>query len=295
MALVEFRIDTATGKPVDVRVSRGASKTHNETIKKIVQGMPSWKTGGSPDVEFSLLIRFDLTADGLRETEISPLRGYKPKECQFFKPDPTISNALTRNREKWKKMLIVEDVTGSMIPYVADLLIWNSLRSNMENTGHFVFFNDGDAKEDFEKEIGCTGGIYHVRPKSLTELEKMMVKAIAGGTGGDTRENDMEAVLAGIEACPDCTDIILIADNNATPRDLSLLEKVGKPIHVILCGIQYAPNPAHLGIAWKTKGSVHTLQQDITELAKMQEGDSIKVMGQLYRIINGKLVEISRE
>jgi hypothetical protein len=174
------------------------------------------------------------------------------------------------------------------------LLLWNALKGNLQQTSHFVFFNDGDNTPNAEKEIGSTGGIYHATPKNVEVLEETMIAAIAGGNGDDIPENDIEAILAGIKACPDCAEVILIADNNATPRDLKLVEQITKPVHVILCGIKYAPNPAHLYIAWKTKGSLHTIKEDIDTLAKMEEGQTIKVMGASYKIINGKFVPIGR-
>jgi hypothetical protein len=65
-------------------------------------------------------------------------------------------------------------------------------------------------------------------------------------------------------------------------------------VRVILCGVRYYPNPAHLYIAWKTKGSLHTIKEDITKLAEMKEGESITVMGKSYKILNGKFVPVGK-
>lgn len=292
-AVVNFNIDTASGKPHNVVVSKGVNPTHNEHIKTIVRQMSGWKPG-DPRVLFSLIIQFSTDEVNGPQTKTSPLFGYIPEDCRGLKTDSLVVKVFERNKD-WKKMLVVEDVTGSMMPYVADLLLWNALKGNLQNTEHFVFFNDGDSKDNYEKEIGKTGGIYQTKPKNVDVLEKTMIDAIAGGHGGDTPENDIEAILAGMAACPDCEEIILIADNTATPRDMALLEKVTKPVHVILCGVRYYPNPAHMTIAFKTKGSLHTIKEDIYDLAKMQEGQRITVMGTTYKVLNGKVVEVSRE
>jgi hypothetical protein len=52
----------------------------------------------------------------------------------------------------------------------------------------------------------------------------------------DGPENNIEAILHGIKQNHRIKSVILIADNNATPRDLELLNKVRGPTRVILCG-----------------------------------------------------------
>jgi hypothetical protein len=291
-ALVEFRIDPTTHKPRDVRVTQGVSERHNIHIKATVGKMPAWSEGNAR-VEFAIVLQFGLDAEGQPTLTCDPLHGYDPVACGGSKPDSLINKVMARNKN-WKKLLIVEDVTASMMPYMADLLLWNSLKSNLENSEHFVFFNDGDTKDDLEKTVGSAGGLYHIKSDDVQQLEETMVTAMASGDGGDTPENDIEAVLAGIEKCPECAEVVLIADNNATPRDLELLSKVTKPVHVVLCGARLSPNPAHLLIAWKTKGSLHTIHEDITTLAEMQEGQSITVMGRSFKIINGKFVPTNK-
>lgn len=254
--------------------------------------MGGWGAG-KPGMLFLVMIQFSLSESGKPTIACGPLRGYRPEDCRGLKNDSTIVKVLQRNNQ-WKKLLVVEDVTGSMMPYVADLLLWNALKGNLQNTRHFVFFNDGDGKQSYEKEVGNTGGIYHTKAKNVDVLEETMISAIAGGQGGDTPENDIEAILAGLAKCPDCEEVVLIADNGATPRDLALLSQVTKPVHVILCGVKFRPNPAHLLIAWKTKGSLHTIQEDIVSLADMQEGESITVMGKTYKIVDGSFWELGR-
>ncbi|MCB0524459.1 MAG: hypothetical protein H6576_16720 [Lewinellaceae bacterium] len=293
-AVIEFRIDTAYGTPINIQAKRGVSVKHNKAIEEAITRLKGWEKG-NPDVVFTLLIQFSVDQGGRKTIESTPLRAYNPKTCKGLKSDSLIMKVLTRNKD-WKKMLVVEDVTGSMMPYLADLLLWNALKRNLENTSHFVFFNDGDAKRRDEKVIGKTGGLYHAKPNNVDSLEMTMITAIAGGNGDDIPENDIEAVLAGIAACPDCGEVVLISDNRAVPRDLELVTKIGKPVHVILCGVStaYPVSPAHLYIAWKTKGSLHTITEDITKLAEMEEGESISVMGKKYKILNGKFVTVSK-
>jgi hypothetical protein len=110
--------------------------------------------------------------------------------------------------------------------------------------------------------------------------------AKANGNGGDTPENDIEAIIYAIARCPTCENIIHIADNGATPRDLILLDKVTKPIKVIVCKLSTGSliNPKLLDIAYKTSGSLHTLDSDIETLGSMKVGDTIRVGAGTYRL-----------
>lgn len=223
-ALIEFQLDPLQHIPRNIRVTKGASAKHNEHIKAMMGKMPAWGKG-KPGAEFALVLQFNLGEDGKGQIHCGPLRGYYPEDCKGLKGDSVVMKVLERN-QRWKKLLVAEDVTGSMMPYVADLLLWNALKGNVKQTEHFVFFNDGDQKKDVEKEIGKTGGIYHTGSKNIDVLEETMISAIAGGEGGDTPENDIEAIIEGLQKCPECEEVVLISDNNATPRDLELLDKV---------------------------------------------------------------------
>lgn len=295
--MLQFQIDTATGALIKATLPKGVSEGYKKRLGDALKYMPRWSPG-NPGVRFMVMLSFEPDKEsGHRKLNPGPLRGIDPARCKDRSTDdgePIVSEALNRNPQ-WKNMLIVEDVTGSMLPYVADLLVWNALGANAKRTHHIVLFNDGDGKPDSEKVVGSTGGIYHVSPGRVEELEKTMIQAMAVGNGGDTPENDIEAIIEGLRVCPTCEEVILIADNNTTPRDLELIDHIKKPVRVVLCGMKYEPSLAHLYIAWKTKGSVHTIDRDINELAAMRDGDVIQIMGMPFQIKGGKFVRLSRE
>lgn len=205
--------------------------------------------------------------------------------------DSTVMQVLERNMTKWKKSAIITDVTGSMYPYVLQLQVW--MRLNYYNTDcrHFVFFNDGDMKIDRLKRIGKVGGIYPVHAANYTAMELTCKKAMKNGGGSDAQENDLEAILEAQKQYPDRSSFILIADNYAPVRDMALLKKIKKPVHVILCGTQSGYiNVEYLEIAHQTGGSVHTIERDIENLAEMSEGAKIEIGGITYQIQRGKFV-----
>ena len=219
---------------------------------------------------------------------------YKPEKSKsyysFAIPDSTIFTVLDRNKN-WHDISFICDVTGSMSPYSTQIMLWHKLNFNTNKAKYFTFFNDGDHKRDRQKKIGSTGGIYNVIAENYDNVEKEMTKAMLNGYGGDSPENDIEALLKAIENYPDAKDIVLIADNWSNVKDIELLKKVNKPIHVILCGFNGGINLDYLNIAFKTGGTVHTIEQDITNLMDLQDGESIIIYGTKYIIKNGSFSE----
>ena len=208
-------------------------------------------------------------------------------------PDSTVLNVFERNKV-WKDMLIVADLTGSMAPYTAQVLVWLRLDMKNNRAKHFTFFNDGDLKLDDEKEIGSTGGIYHSEGTRFDDILDLARETMINGLGGDAAENDIEAILEGLDSCSNCGDIVLIADNLAPVKDYELLEKVNKPVKVIVCGYSGIINPQYLNIARKTKGSVHTIEEDITNLMEINEGEIITIDKYQYIIRNGEFKTVGK-
>ncbi|MDX2172719.1 MAG: toxin-antitoxin system YwqK family antitoxin [Bacteroidota bacterium] len=204
----------------------------------------------------------------------------------------TVFRVLTRN-PKWKKNIIVTDLTSSMYPYAKQINTWLKLYF-MKDTAqqYFVFFNDGDNKKDADKKIGATGGIYICKAKTCEDLVNTMKLTIKKGEGGDSPENVVEAILAGIKKIRRPDNIVLIADNWAKVRDLSLITRVKIPVRVILCGVFEGMeiNTDYLNIAYKTRGSLHTIEQDITELINQTSGKKFNINGFNYMIKNGNVI-----
>ena len=181
----------------------------------------------------------------------------KPEISGSEKPSVIYSNTVNKvvlevfDRNKhWKNCLIATDVTGSMTPYMAQFLVWHALNAKVSPSHKdFVFFNDGDNANDLTKKMGKVGGVYYINTSSHKKVEKVLKEAKRKGGGGDAPENNVEATIKGLKRNPSVQGVIMIADNQATPRDLELLRKVKKPIHVILCGASTKINIDYLNMA----------------------------------------------
>jgi hypothetical protein len=203
----------------------------------------------------------------------------------------TVFQVMKRN-PKWKKNVIVTDLTASMYPYSKEIHTWLKLfflRDTAQQ--YFAFFNDGDHKRDIDKKVGITGGVYVCRAKTCDDLINTMKLTIKKGEGGDSPESVVEPILTALKKVRTPDNIILIADNWAKVRDLNLITRVKVPVRVILCGVfdGMEVNTDYLNIAYKTKGSVHTIEQDITDLVTQTSGKKFNINGFDYIIRNGTI------
>lgn len=209
-------------------------------------------------------------------------------------PDSTVLKVFERNH--WDEMLITADLTGSMSPYVGQILLWFKLNEIDKRAKYFMFFNDGNRMPDAQKKVGKTGGLYDLPASKYEEVEALAFKTIRNGDGGDWQENDIEALFFGIKRCPSCKDVILIADNDAPIRDWRMMKMINKPVRIILCGGDEGyVNPQYLNLARMTKGSIHTMEKDFENLMSLNEGQFIEIRGLKYKIYKGNFVVMKQE
>ena len=177
--------------------------------------------------------------------------------------DSTVIKILERNPQ-WENMLVVMDWTASMYRYGAQLVLWHKLNMRShQRVRHFVFFNDGNKKKTDHKKVGKTGGVYRSKSTEIDEIVRTMEIVMHKGNGGDRPENDIEALMTGVQYLRGFDEVVLIADNKSDVRDLELITKIGYPVRVILCGVGHRPiHPHYIKLAFETGGSLHTLEKD---------------------------------
>ena len=201
--------------------------------------------------------------------------------------DSTIIKILDRN-DDWADMVVVADMTGSMFPYMGQMIIWFKLNFDLGRVRYFCFFNDGDKKRDEEKKVGQIGGIHTFEARDFKTLKHNMEEVIKAGTGGDAAENNVEALIKAQSTFRNYKQLVMIADNTSRVKDLKYITRVKKPVKIILCGVgEDGINPDYLKIAKVTKGSIHTLTSDIKNISNVQEGGTITIEGFTYRLVNG--------
>lgn len=191
---------------------------------------------------------------------------------------------------KWQNTLVIMDVTGSMSPYIAKTMAWVRATQDSSRIKAFTFFNDGDATPDRKKKTGQVGGIYGVENESYSSVYRRMKYTMRKGGGGDCPENNIEATIDAMEDYPNSGEVIMVADNWATPRDLALLDQIDVPIHFILCGAQMGINIAYLQAAYDSGGSVHTIEDDL-DMRSIKPGKQFRIGRNYFTISKGKIIK----
>ncbi len=204
----------------------------------------------------------------------------------------TSYDALDRNIEKWKNVVIVCDITSSMFPYTTQLFDW--MTENTENTSikGIVFFTDCDSLGR-QTRGRLPGKMFSARKKDELVLWDTMFAAINNSENNkDKPENNIEALLYAQKNFPDADEIVMIADNSSQIKDMKLSSKVKKKVHIILCGETYEKNLAfqsdYVQLAKKTKGSIHTLEDDIENVSNLKDMSVVRVGNIYFRFQKGK-------
>jgi len=194
-----------------------------------------------------------------------------------------------KRHPEWKNSLVVMDVTGSMSPYIAQTMAWVKETQKSSQIDAFVFFNDGDAKPHHQKRVGSVGGVYSATNSSFSNVYGELKSTMRKGGGGDCPENNVEATIKGIDQYPNCDEVIMMADNWATPRDLSLAKSLKKPVHIIVCGASSGMNMQYIQLAYDTGGSIHTIEEDL-EMRSIKVGKQFKIGNSYFALVKGRIV-----
>jgi hypothetical protein len=209
----------------------------------------------------------------------------------FVSNDNTIVKQVSARTKGEDSVLLVVDLTASMGPYIAQVLdlMQDMVYKNDKRILSIALFNDGNGKNDLHKKIGSTGGIIVLQGDiTMDVLGDAVMKTMRRGNGGDCMENNIEAVLQGLDVCKSCRTVMLVCDNFATPRDGSLLSQVGRPIHWILCGAYEGINVNYLDLIRANKGILHTMRSQVDNLAKLGNDEVITIDGYKYQLHEGK-------
>ncbi len=201
--------------------------------------------------------------------------------------DSTIFKIFNRNPQ-WKKVMMVVDMTGSMFPYIGQLMVWYKKNYEGEKIKYYVLFNDGDNIPDDKKLIGLTGGIHPFEAKDFKKFKKDIEDVRKLGEGGDDPENDLEALLKSTATYRDYGDLVLVADDSDI-RDMKLLKRIRKPVHVILCGTKRGINHQYLELAYQSKGSIHTANNDLN-MKTLKEGQQFELDNDIFLFQGGNFV-----
>ncbi|MDP4683120.1 MAG: VWA domain-containing protein [Crocinitomicaceae bacterium] len=250
---------------------------------RIVKQTGVAQTGGIQNYFHGIVVYYRPmpTFEEEHEEILSVIEGNEPLK------DSSIIKVMQRNSH-WKDMLVVCDVTGSMAPYTTQILFWINSNQAIKSFKQIIFFNDDEELSNNQIAELDSAGIWDIE---TSNTKKVIKTALSAMERGGHYENNLEAVCYAIKKYPENkSNVIMIADNWENPCDMKLLEFLKKekiPIRIIVCGVVDAINPIYLDIAYATGGSVHTMEGDLREVAKIGEGKIIKFGKQRFRMSKG--------
>lgn len=211
-----------------------------------------------------------------------------------FCVDSVVTKTLRTYESKWNCNYLIEDVTGSMYPYIAQTLAWKKMKLDSSILEYFVFFNDGDSRPD--GPTGKSGGAYYLNSHDFEKIANHSKKVMGKGSGGRAPENNVEALLYAESSFNESDSYILIADNNAPVRDMKIANRISKPVHIILCGVRNSRmHHSYIELALKTGGSLHTIEEDINNISEMKPGDTFEMGGQKWKYLSNGSIVLVRE
>lgn len=211
------------------------------------------------------------------------------------KPEDSTLLKVFERHEEWKDMLVVCDVTGSMSPYTAQLLLWIKANQKLRSMKNIVFFNDDEDNSTNQSKTDDPTGMWAVSSGNYMTVIDVALEAMKKG---EHHENNLEAVCAAIKKFPeDKMNVLMIADNWEDPCDMELVDYLAKqhiPLRIIVCGVNASFNMNYLEIARRTGGSVHTMEDDLVNLASMKDGTRFKIGGIRVVLSGGKFYQVNK-
>jgi hypothetical protein len=183
-----------------------------------------------------------------------------------YKAEQTLGPVLDRHKN-WDSIIVVVDVTTSMLPSLMEVNKWLDLNYKNKQIDRFVYFNDGDGIPDYMKQLNSTGGIHTDTSSNYSTYVKGIKKYMVMGLGNmDKAENVLEALIYAQKFAIPGSEIVLLSDNNSSPRDTALIDSLKLPVKVIACGVDDCDlNTSLINIAYRTGGSIHTGVSDVRD------------------------------
>jgi hypothetical protein len=205
-----------------------------------------------------------------------------------FGTDSTAFRVFERNINRWKNTVVVCDFTSSMYPYSTQLYAWLKKNENNPNIKAMVFFTDCDSLGQELQKSKAAGQMFATTNLQFESLLPTMLSAARNTQNNtDDPENDIEALLFAQKQFPTAEHLVLIADNSSAVKGMNQLSKIKKPVHVVLCGTTWdttvAIQPHHFKIAARTRGSLHTNEDDIQDPNNIEKNTWIRVGSRFYR------------
>lgn len=202
-----------------------------------------------------------------------------------YREDKVLEVVMDRN--EWNNKLLISDVSSEMLGYAMKLADWYNVNRKGGQTTQFVLYYNGQMKSGSK-----SGAAFHLASPEYDTLIGL-INYVHGNSALSNAKYSLEDLIVGNGLEKTYDDVILFVDKDAHLADFETFKQIKVPMHVVLCVDPRRPNPQHLTLAWKTKGSIHTLSGDYPNIGKLVEGDTFQLEGYKYKIMGGEFVQIA--
>jgi hypothetical protein len=223
--------------------------------------------------------------------EDTPKRSNPSTNAMIALPDTGLLHSL--KSLPCKNALVIADVTDSMSLYTIQLLRWLQQMDSLHCISTFACFNDGNDIVTEKKVVGKTSGVYTAKYVNVAAAAGLMELAMQKGSGGDTPENVGVAIIKALEACNNCEEVFLIADNYAPVRDIVLVNQIKIPIQILVCGGQIGVHPDYVTIAASTGGSLYFANLVVKDFRALKNGGVLKIWSLPYKLNQKGIAEVA--
>jgi hypothetical protein len=183
-----------------------------------------------------------------------------------------------------KNALVIADVPASMSLYTIQLLHWLQQMDSLHCISTFACFSDGNDIVTEKKVVSKSGAVYTAKYVNMAAAAGLMELAMQKGSGGDTPENVCEAIIKALEACNNSEEVFLIADNYTPVRDIVFVNKIKKPIPILVCGGQIGVHSDNVTIAATTGGSLYFPNLVVKDFSALKNGGVLQIRSLPYKL-----------
>lgn len=204
-----------------------------------------------------------------------------------------IKAIFNRNKNQWKQKRIIANIDCSMYQYIDELMVWNYSNPEEQANNKYWLFNGFNYK-DPELEGHSRRGIFPVDENNVEGFFTTIDQIVNFSCRGSRLENVVEALILGAAGKTAEEDLLFIADNYSDVSDLEKLKDLHVPVHVVLTQSDYGINENYLEIAYRSGGSIHTMNVDIEaqQLKALKNGDLISIGQFSYTFYKGKFLKV---
>jgi hypothetical protein len=200
----------------------------------------------------------------------------------FSKFRNSVCEVFSRNINTWKnKGIVLGNLDDKLIEEVA---LWHILDLNKGEKKSYLFSTvplnasriiDGDYKP--------------IQIPSFNHIDSVVMRFKSYST-----DNCVQALIRMQDSGDSNAELILVSNYFSKVYGLELVTNIKKPVRIVLgsVNILHGIHPDYLWLAYKTGGSIHTIEDDVWNISSTPQGGIITIGGHSYKLLHNRFFEV---